>query len=695
MISKKLSPLTLDKPTSRIMRVHFLLVLLFLSLSCSEAPPNQSSATDPTPINPASAAFDPRYEIPGNSLTLQPDKQTSRTAFFGDLHVHTAYSLDAFAYGTLATPGDAYRYAKGEKIRHPGGFDVQLREPLDFYAVTDHAMFLGTLNAISDGSSELASYEPYSELNDLNVPANMGHDSLDLRSTVMADLILPALSGIANDELNIETFNTIARTTWSDTVAAADQHNDPGSFTAFAGFEYTTTALDGGNLHRNVIFRSTDKLPVMPFSRFNSRNPEDLWNWMDDLRSQGIEAMAIPHNSNGSNGQMFSLVDWAGDPVDDEYASQRLRNEPLVEITQIKGTSETHPAISPYDEWADFEIMPFMVSIDQTPDSKAQGSYGRDAMLSGLKFQQGVKVNPYRFGLIGSSDTHNAAPSDDESDYFMKMGLRDSTPELRGSVPLTGESLAKARNLMDEKQEGQQWQRFIDIDGEVYTNGPQIHWGASGLAGVWAAGNDRHAIYDAFRRKETFATSGTRITLRFFASFDFAELNIEDPDLLTKAYGSGITMGSNLYGKSWGAPGFIAWAIQDPNSAPLQRLQIIKGWVDADGEHERVYDVACSDDLKVDPINHRCPNNDAKVNVTDCSISARKGGAELKTIWHDPDFDSKHQAFYYLRVLENPTCRWSTWDALRRGVSPRKGVTATIQERAWSSPVWYIPNDPE
>ena len=248
---------------------------------------------------------------------------------------------------------------------------------------------------------------------------------------------------------------------------------------------------------------------------------------------------------------------------------------------------------------------------------------------------------------------------------------------------------------MDKNQEGQQWQRFIDIDGEIYTNGPQIHWGASGLAGVWAADNDRNSIYDAFRRKETFATSGTRIKLRFFASFDFAKLSIGDPDLLIKAYGSGITMGSNLSRNSGGEPDFIAWAIRDPNSAPLQRLQIIKGWIDADGEHERVYDVACSDGLEVDPINHRCPNNNAMVNIADCSISASKGSAELKTIWHDPDFDSKHQAFYYLRVLENPTCRWSTWDSLRRGVSPRNGVAATIQERAWSSPVWYIPNDPE
>ena len=675
--------------TCTLFRDSFLVALLCLCFSCSETPSRHSSSTEPVPANPASMAFDPRYRISNEILTS--DNQASRQAYFGDLHVHSTYSFDAFAYGSLATPADAYRYAKGEKIRHPGGFDVQLRQPLDFYAVTDHALFLGAVNAISENSGELSTHEPYLRLKNLNAPENMTHDSLGLRSTVMPGLILPALQGIASGVLDIETFNKVAKSTWIKIVDAAEQHNDPGSFTTFIGFEYTTSALDRGNLHRNVIFRAANKLPAMPFSRFHSRNPEGLWDWMDNLRAQGIEALAIPHNSNGSNGQMFKLVDWSGNPLDDDYANQRLRNEPLMEITQIKGTSDTHPALSPNDEWADFEIMPYMVSVDETLESEPAGSYARSALLSGMSLQKEIGVNPYQFGVIGSSDTHNAAISDDESNYFMKMGLRDSTPELRGSVPLTGVALIDAKSFMDAQPEGHQWQSFIDIGGEIYSNGPQIAWGASGLAGVWAEANNRNAIYDAFRRKETFATSGTRIKLRLFTSFNFGQINLDDDDLVTKAYANGVSMGSNLSGNPEDAPTFIAWASQDPTSAALQRLQIIKGWTDAEGQHERVYDIACSDGHDVNPTTHRCPSNNARVNLTDCSISAGKGNAELKTLWRDPDFDPTLHAFYYLRVLENPTCRWSTWDAIRQGVTPREGIAATIQERAWSSPIWYTP----
>ena len=622
-----------------------------------------------------------QLKMPADVIVADPAANAERNAYFGDLHVHTTYSFDAFAFGTLATPYDAYRYAKGKAIRHPAGFDVQLREPLDFYAVTDHAMFLGVLGAAADTSTEFSKLAHVKDLHNLNSAENLNVQSLPQRVKAFTTFLPQTLAGVANGDIDIEMINGITRNAWADTIKAAEEFNQPGEFTTFVAYEYTSSTDDRGNLHRNVIFRNADKLPAMPFSRFHSQNPEGLWDWMDDLREQGIETLAIPHNSNGSNGQMFKLVDWAGNPMDDHYAEQRIRNEPLIEITQIKGTSETHPVLSDSDEWADFEIMPYRVAT--TLSSEPRGSYARDALLNGLAFRDKGITNPYKFGFIGSSDTHTGATSDDETDYFSKVGLLDSNSALRGSVPLSPATamLVREAGRLNIKE----------LDGKEYASGAFETWGASGLAAVWAEENTRDAIYNALRRKETFATSGPRMRLRFFAGYGFDNDMLSDKDLVTQAYATGVSMGSDLLGSGDQVPSFIVWGTRDARSAHLQRLQVIKGWT-IDGEHhEKVYDIACSDDGSVNPDTHRCPDNGASVDLTDCSITAGVGASELKTTWTDPDFDPGQRAFYYARLLENPTCRWSTWDAVRAGVAPRSDLKSTLQERAWSSPIWFIP----
>ena len=340
-------------------------------------------------------------------ITLRSAPNPERNAYFGDLHVHTAYSFDAYAFGTTATPDDAYRYARGEALDHPSGYQVQLQQPLDFYAVTDHAMFLGLVKEAADTSTAFSRYEVAEPLHDINAPNNMSITSLDQRGRTFASFVPATLSGLRDGEIDIAITEAVAKSAWKDSVRAAEDAYVPGAFTTFAAFEYTSSTDKRGNLHRNVIFKNSNRLPAVPFSRLNSQNPEGLWDWMDGLRDQGIESLAIPHNSNGSNGQMFKLVDWAGNPLDSDYAEQRLRNEPLVEVTQVKGTSETHPLLSKNDEWADFEIAPYRVGTKLY--SEPSGSYVREAYLNGLKLSAEAGINPYRFGLVGASDTHTGA----------------------------------------------------------------------------------------------------------------------------------------------------------------------------------------------------------------------------------------------------------------------------------------------
>jgi len=619
-----------------------LLLLLFVVTTCSE----NSTTTSEVPQLSSSSA-------PETTSTISSGYNTERNAYFGDLHVHTMYSFDAFIFGTTSSPDDAYEFAKGGTIIHPAGFDMSLDTPLDFYGVSDHAFYLGVLRQMADPSTEISKHPAAAGMSTLG-----GSDDRGAKFTAILQFMRSGRGLEINDPV-------IRKDAWDDIVASANRHNDPGNFTAFVAYEYTASGADRGNLHRNVIFRD-DIAPELPFSRLDSSNPEDLWAWMDNNRANGIESLAIPHNSNGSNGSMFMLTDNAGRPIDDAYANLRMRNEPLVEITQVKGTSDTHPALSPNDEWADFEIMPFRIATSLY--SEPNGSYVRQAYLNGLKMQAEGGFNPYKLGVIGSSDTHNASYAGDEDDYWSKVGLRDANGVLRGSVPLSEPR----------------------ANGELYADTYFNTWGAAGLAGVWAEENTRAAIYDAFRRKETFGTSGTRMKVRFFAGNDLPEL--DDEDLIGKAYGGGVPMGGDLIANAAGIPSFIAWVAKDPNSASLQRLQIIKGWVEDGEAQEQVFDVACSDGGSVDPTSHRCPDNGAQVNLLDCSISEGLGAAELKARWQDPSYDPDQHAIYYVRALENPTCRWSTWDAIRAGVAPRPDLPATIQERIWSSPIWVTPS---
>ena len=640
-----------------------------------------------------------------NSIPSNPD----RIPLYGDLHVHTKYSFDAYIFGVTATPYDAYKYATGEAIKHPLGFDMKLREPLDFYAVTDHGFYMGMIENYADTSSEMSKKEWTKPMHNINRPENVNVESLgeraDLFSSVLSQAIVqpypywhPKLwkAWFTNNiQVALKSFDyDVHKSAWADVANAAEEFNDPGNFTTFIGYEFTTsTEVEGGNLHRNVIFNSSNA-PIRPWTRIDSLNPEDLWTWMDSLRDKGVDSLAMPHNSNGSNGQMFEVETFRGNPISIEYAEKRMRNEPVVEMTQVKGTSDTHPLLSPDDEWADFEIMDKRVGSRPPNYSMPQGGYVRDAYLRGLTLDWEGRGNPYKFGLIGSSDTHTGAGGFDEDNYWSKAGVLDGTDMGRGSVPLTQDRIDMLNQYADLYNQPISIQ---EIDGRTYADVGFDQWSASGLAVAWAEENTRDSIFQAFKRKETFATTGTRMALRFFAGFDMESIDLDSEDMVKNAYAKGVTMGADLFSQDNQTPQFLVWAQRDKLGAPLQRVQIIKGWVEsASGTpKEQIYDVACSDGLLVDPVTNRCPDNGARVNISDCSISNDVGAGELKTIWTDPDFDPTIKAFYYVRVLENPTCRWSTWDSIKAGVTPRPDLHQTIQERAWSSPIWYIPESGE
>ena len=597
-----------------------LLVMLLIACGCSDGPVADSSNGSPSAASPA-VSTDGEQEAIEASSSSSPNPL--RNAYFGDLHVHTRYSFDAYVFNVRGSPDDAYRFAKGEPLTHPSGHTVQLKSgPLDFQAVTDHDLYLGALWAMDDPESPMHEEPLAEELRDLRTDQSVRGDD------PFFPLHRTAGSLQAMNSLDAEG---AARSAWSDIVAAAERHNDPGTFTTFVGYEYTLSANDGGNLHRNVIFRGD--APARPFTVTDSRDPADLWRWLDMLREDGLEGLAIPHNSNGSNGHMFAI----DERFDASYADLRLRNEPLVEVTQVKGDSEAHPLLNPYDEWANYEVFPYQVASKR--QSEPSGSYVREAYLNGLKLEAEKGYNPFRFGLIGSTDSHNAASTPEEDNYHSKVGINDGTPQRRGSVPFDPPL----------------------SDGSVYPEDDTfIQFGAAGLAGVWAEENTRDSLYDALRRKETFATTGPRIRVRFFAGYDYEDGLVDDRNMIEKAYAGGVPMGGDLARNDDHVPRFLVWALRDGMSAPLQRVQVIKGWVEDGEARERVYDVACSDGGVLDA-NHRCPDNGASVDLTDCSISTGVGASELGTLWSDPDFDPTERAFYYVRALENPVCRWSTW----------------------------------
>lgn len=612
-------------------------------------------------------ALDSQTGAPPDAASSQKTRAAAaptRNAYFGDLHIHTRSSFDAYIFNVRRTADDAYRFAKGETIKHPSGFDMTIAGgPLDFYTVTDHAEYLGILPAMDT---------PGTKLSELQRAKDMFSTDPEKITAAFQGVGASVRSGEPIEDMFDQT---IINSVWLENVEAADRHYEPGVFTTFAAYEFTSVTTNsedgtfgGGNLHRNVFFK--DEAPIRPFSTLDSTNPEDLWDWMDAQRDAGMEVIAIPHNSNVSNGQMFKLETYEGEPLTAAYADQRMRNEPLVEVTQVKGTSETHPDLSPNDEWADFEIYDRLLAVYDV--SATDGSYVRQAYQRGLALEDGEGFNPFKFGLVAASDSHVAGGAYAENDYWSKVGIVDGLPVARGSVPFV-----KSRGW-DEQPENQVTQNA----NEWFSR-----WSASGLTGVWAEENTREAIFDAFRRKETFATTGPRIQVRFFASFDYADGLADDPDLASKAYSQGVPMGGDLVGDGR-APAFIVWAQRDANyGAALQRAQIVKVTADS----ETVYDVACHTGAP-DPATHRCPDNGANVDLETCTPQG-DGAAELKTMWSDPDFNADERASYYVRVLENPTCRWSTWEALEAGTPPRPDRPQTIQERAYTSPIWYTPGN--
>ena len=633
---------------------------------------------------------------PENEIVSNPD----RSVFFGDLHVHTSNSFDAYLLGNTVSPSDGYRYAKGELVTNSMGVRMQLREPLDFYAVTDHGLFMGVVDEWADPTSRLGGLSGTQPFHNINEGDNLDSYSAQKRTVLFRESfgrLAAQQTGFLGKIKAFFTGNVLDATAgydneahlsaWREAIEAAEQHNEPGSFTAFIGYEWTssTPLPQSAAYHRNVIFRGSSA-PQRPFTRFDDHEPEGLWTWQDKIRALGADSLAIPHNSNQSDGQVFRLNYSDGRSIDREFADLRMRNEPLVEITQVKGTSETHPRLSPRDEWANFEILNTRKG-KTTQFSNPNGSYVRQALANGLALEQEGRGNPFKIGFVGASDTHNSAPSFDESNYFGSAAL-SGTAENRGSVPL---SEARAKYLSSLPPEMQQRAGLLNEDGRSFFGRRGTQFAASGLAAVWSEENTRESLFLAMRRKETYGTSGNRIKLRFFAGFDYETLSASDENLVSKAYQGGVPMGADLVNTLAQNPRFLVWAQRDKNGAPLQRLQIIKVWYDGSYRKEikeKVFDVACSDGLSVDPVTHRCPDNGALVNLTDCSISRDVGANELRTFWADPDFDASIDASYYVRVLENPTCRWSTWDALRAGVEPRSEVPLTIQERAWSSPIW-------
>lgn len=570
----------------------------------------------------------------------EPIAQSDRVVLFGDLHVHTQYSPDAHSFGAIGLPDDAYRYGKGEAIEHANGSMIKIDRPLDFMAVTDHASYMGALIRMSEKDSELSNSELASDL--------FSNDS-DRVAGAIARLKASAFSGVPIPEL---VADDVVQTMWRRIVDAAERHYQPGQFTTFIGYEWSSTP-DNANLHRNVIFAGdADAAPARPLSAFETNEVEALWSWLEELRASGSDAIAVPHNSNLSDGKMFAADEFDIDHGH-SHATRRMANEPIVEVTQIKGTSETHPDLSPEDEWADFELLGELMGVEART-GRVSGSYVREAYRNGLDIEQRSGVNPFAFGVIGSSDSHNASSPVEENNFTGKIGRGDGTPGAR--------------------RDG----------GSITTE--NILYSASGLAGVWAEENNRESIFSAIRRREVYATSGPRITLTFSAYYSSPNQSEVENDTPQELGAAGVPMGGRIAGREE-SPRFFVSASRDTNSGTLERLQIVKGWLDESGSHERVFDVACANGESPSEDTHRCSDLSVEIDLDTCA-AALNGADEITTTWSDETYAQEQPAFYYARVLEEPTCRWSTWDSIRMGWDPSNKVPATIQERAWSSPIW-------
>jgi len=590
-----------------------------------------------------------------------PGEDFPNQVFFGDTHLHTSYSTDAGMVGCTLTPEDAYRFAMGEEVTSSTGVPARLNRPLDFLVVSDHAENLGLAPAIAVSDPNLLENEWGKEQHDLVKSGIEG--AIKAYENWMA-------KNAARDN-PLADMPEMVKTYWQKVIEAAEKYNSPGRFTAFIGYEWTSMP-DGNNIHRNVIFRDGgDKAgQVMPFSQYDSFDPEDLWNWMDAYEKKtGGRLLAIPHNGNLSNGLMFDDRTFTGDPLSEAYAKRRMTKEPIYEVTQMKGDGESHPMLSPKDEFADYEVWDGG-SFGPQPKTKEMlpREYAREAWKRGLAYEKELGANPFKFGVIGSTDSHTALSTAEEDNYFGKVTLLEPSAD-----PVRFEEVVAGRPAPQGHQ----------------SYASQI--ASAGLAAVWARENTREAIWDAMARKEVFATTGTRIRVRVFGGFDFSDKDLVRSDFAKNGYDKGVPMGGDLE-KSDKAPSFLVRAVRDPDGANLDRLQMIKGWMDADGRtHEKVYDLAVSGNRTIGA-DGRCKEPVGNtVDIKEASYDNSIGTPALQAHWIDPDFDPAQKAFYYVRVIEIPTPRWTTIDAKVFGVKLPENVPATIQERAYTSPIWYAP----
>jgi hypothetical protein len=586
--------------------------------------------------------------------------------FWGDTHQHTGMSMDAGAFGARLVPEDAYRFARGEELTSSTGQRVRLGRPLDFLVVADHSDNMGFFPRLYAGDPEMLAdptgkkwYEMVREGGQEGVKAAV-------------EIIIAFSQGTFPEKLESLPGSPAYRSAWEETIAAAEKYNEPGRFTAFIGYEWTSNT-GGNNLHRVVIFRDgADRAgrmePYTTLKPLGSDNPRDLWKWLHGYQDKtGGRVLAIAHNGNLSNGIMFPVVEsFTGKPVDLEYAKTRARWEPLYEVTQIKGDGEAHPFLSANDEFADYETWDqgnLDLSVAKTPDM-LQYEYARSALKIGLELEKKLGVNPYKFGMIGSTDSHTALTTAGEDNFFGKHSGVEPGPK-RWEHPMA--------QVGDKKYEG--WSMV-----------------ASGYAAVWAKENTRAAIFDAMMRKETYATTGPRMIVRFFGGWDFTDKDAQSRLPAFAGYTKGVPMGGDLPpGSDGNSPTFLVAALKDPMSGNLDRIQIVKGWLDADDKRqEKVYDVVWGGDRQPDS-NGKLPPVGNTVDVTNATWSNTIGASELITVWKDPDFDPSLRAFYYARVIEIPTPRWTAYDAMRYGITMPPEVPMITQERAYTSPIWYTP----
>ena len=599
----------------------------------------------------------------GKSFSPYAGRQTALMPLWGDSHLHTDISMDAGAFGNRLGLDEAYQFARGDEVTSTTGIPVRLSRPLDWLVIADHSDNMGFFPDMMAGAPHI-----------LNDPT--GKDWYQRVTSgdgvsVALELIGLFSQGKFPPALMYTPDSAPYKSAWAKTVDAAERYNDPGRFTAFIGYEWTSL-VTGNNMHRVVVYRDDgDKggsmVPYTTVKPSGSINPRDLWNWLEEYEQKtGGDVLAIAHNGNLANGIMFPMrAQYDGRRLDDEYVQTRAKWEPLYEATQIKGDGETHPLLSPDDEFADYEtwdIGNLDVSAVKTNDMLA-GEYAREALKRGLEIEDRLGTNPYKFGMIGSTDSHTSLATAQEDNFFGKHSGAEPNPH-RMTHPF----------MQNENGTIMGWQQV-----------------ASGLAAVWAAENTREAIFDAMARKETYATTGSRMIVRFFGGFDFTDADLNSRQPVFAGYGKGVPMGGDLTAAPGGkAPTFMAYAVRDPIGANLDRIQIVKGWQDGKELREKVYDVTWSD--------NRQPGADGKLppvgNTVDAAAASWTntiGAAELGVVWTDPDFDADQRAFYYVRVLEIPTPRWSTYDAYRFGIDIPDGAPVSTQERAYTSPIWYTP----